>query len=250
MATKKTKTIEETYTKKTQLEHIYDIPDTYIGSIEKTEIDTWSYDDINNKIVYKNIKYIPGLYKIFDEALSNAYDQYIRMLENTIKNYKVNTIKVNFDIENNIISVYNDGKGIDIIQHQEFKIWIPELIFGNLLTSTNYDKQETKKVGGKNGYGIKLNAIFSVKFKITTIDYERKLKYEQVFENNLSKINPPTISPSNDTKPYTLIEFSPDLKRFDIDKIDEGTLSLMKKRVFKIFNLIYPLLLYTFDHIF
>ena len=234
MATKKTKTIEETYTKKTQLEHIYDIPDTYIGSIEKTDIDTWSYDDFNNKMIYKNIKYIPGLYKIFDEALSNAYDQYIRMLENVNKIYKVNTIKVNFDIDNNIISVYNDGKGIDIIQHKEFKIWIPELIFGNLLTSTNYDKNEIKQCAGRNGYGIKLNAIFSIKFKITTIDYERKLKYEQVFENNLSKINPPTISPSNDTKPYTLIEFSPDLKRFDIDKVDDGTLSLMKKRVFDI----------------
>jgi DNA topoisomerase-2 len=234
MATKKSKTIEEIYTKKTQIQHIYDLPDTYIGSVEKTDIDTWIYDDSLNKMIYKNIKYIPGLYKIFDEIISNSLDQYIRMSNNDKSINRVTSIKVNFDIENNIISVYNTGKGIDIVEHKEFKIWIPELIFGNLLTSSNYDKDEKKVCLGKNGIGAKAVSIYSSNFRISTIDYERKLKYEQTFENNLSKINPPTISPSSDTKPYTLIEFSPDLKRFDIDKIDEGTLSLMKKRVFDI----------------
>jgi len=234
MASKKSKTIEEIYTKKTQIQHIYDLPDTYIGSVEKTDIDTWIYDDNLNKMVYKNIKYIPGLYKIFDEIISNSLDQYIRMSNNDKSINKVTSIKVNFDIENNIISVYNTGKGIDIVEHKEFKIWIPELIFGNLLTSSNYDKEEKKVCLGKNGIGAKAVSIYSSVFRISTLDYERKLKYEQTFENNLSKINPPVIIPSGDLKPYTLIEFSPDLKRFDIDKIDEGTLSLMKKRVFDI----------------
>ena len=46
----------------------------------------------------------------------------------------------------------NDGNGIDIAEHPEYKIWIPELIFGHLRTSTNYDKTEKKIVGGKNGF--------------------------------------------------------------------------------------------------
>jgi DNA topoisomerase-2 len=71
------KSVEETFVKKTQLEHIIDIPDTYIGSIEKTDIDTWIYDEENDKIIYKNIKYIPVLYKIFDEVLLNAIDQHL-----------------------------------------------------------------------------------------------------------------------------------------------------------------------------
>ena len=62
------KTVEETFVKKTQLEHIFDLPDTYIGSIEKTELDTWVYDETSKKIKFENIKYIPGLYKIFDEV--------------------------------------------------------------------------------------------------------------------------------------------------------------------------------------
>ena len=58
--------------------------------------------------------------------------------------------------DDGIITMINDGNGIDIAEHPEYKIWIPELIFGHLRTSTNYDKTEKKIVGGKNGFGFKL----------------------------------------------------------------------------------------------
>jgi len=227
------KTVEETFVKKTQLEHIIDIPDTYIGSIEKTDVDTWIYDEDSEKIIYKNIKYIPGLYKIFDEVLVNAIDQHVRT-ENDIKIVnKVNIIKVNFDDVNQTISVYNNGEGIPIVEHKEHGVWIPELIFGHLLTSSNYDKNEKKITGGKNGFGAKLANIFSKKFKIETVDEERKLKYIQVFEKNMTIKGEPIISKCN-AKPYTIIEFSPDLDRFGIEKLDDDTLKLMKKRVLDI----------------
>lgn len=234
MATSKiVKSVEETFVKKTQLEHIIDIPDTYIGSIEKTDIDTWVFDEDNEKIIYKNIKYIPGLYKIFDEVLVNAIDQHVRTENDEKIINKVTTIKVNFDYENNKISVYNNGEGIPIVEHKEHNVWIPELIFGHLLTSSNYDKNEKKITGGKNGYGAKLANIFSKSFKIETVDAERKLKYEQIFEKNMTVKGIPIITKCT-AKPYTLIEFAPDLERFGIDKIDEDTLQLMKKRVIDI----------------
>ena len=102
---KAVKSVEETFVKKTQLEHIIDIPDTYIGSIEKTDIDTWIFDEENDKIIYKNIKYIPGLYKIFDEVLVNAIDQHVRVESDEKIANKVTTIKVNFD--ENIASYQN-----------------------------------------------------------------------------------------------------------------------------------------------
>ena len=226
----KKKSVEEIFQKKTALEHIIDLPDTYIGSIENTELDTWIYDNENNKIITKNIKYIPGLYKIFDEVLVNAIDQHVRIEnDNTIKQ-KVTEIKVNIDQEGNKLSVYNNGIGIPIVEHQEHKIYIPEMIFGQLLTSSNYDKEEKKITGGKNGYGAKLANIFSSKFKVTTIDHEKKLKYVQLFEQNMNIKNKPIITKCND-KPYTLIEFEPDLKRFNIDKINDDTINFMKKRV-------------------
>ncbi len=227
------KTVEETFVKKTQLEHIIDIPDTYIGSIEKTDIDTWIFNEDDDNIVYKNIKYIPGLYKIFDEVLVNAIDQHVRTENDPKIINKVNIIKVNFDINNNTLSVYNNGEGIPIVEHKEHNVWVPELIFGHLLTSSNYDKNEKKITGGKNGYGAKLANIFSKTFKIETVDAERKLKYVQTFEKNMTIKGTPIITKCN-SKPYTIIEFSPDLERFGIDNIDNDTLMLMKKRVIDI----------------
>ena len=227
------KTVEETFVKKTQLEHIIDIPDTYIGSIEKTDVDTWIYNEENDNIIYKNIKYIPGLYKIFDEVLVNAIDQHVRVEnDNKILN-KVTIIKVNFDSINNSISIYNNGNGIPIVEHKEHNVWVPELIFGHLLTSSNYDKNEKKITGGKNGYGAKLANIFSKKFKIETVDSERQLKYVQTFEKNMTVKGVPEITKFTG-KPYTVIDFSPDLERFGIDGIDNDTLMLMKKRVIDI----------------
>ena len=95
------KTIEETYIKKTQYDHIIEIPDTYIGSIENTEVETWIYDEENDKIIFKNIEYVPGLYKIFDEVLVNAIDQHVRVENDSNIKYKVTEIKVNIDQEKN-----------------------------------------------------------------------------------------------------------------------------------------------------
>jgi DNA topoisomerase-2 len=230
---KNIKSVEETFVKKTQLEHIIDIPDTYIGSVEKTDVDTWIYNEEDEKIIYKNIKYIPGLYKIFDEVLVNAIDQHVRTENDEKIINKVTTIKVNFDAEKNIISVYNNGDGIPVVEHKDHNVWVPELIFGHLLTSSNYDKNEKKITGGKNGYGAKLANIFSKTFKIETVDAERKLKYEQVFEKNMTIKGTPIITKCT-SKPYTIIEFSPDLERFGIEKLDDDTLLLMKKRVIDI----------------
>ena len=123
----KKKSIEDTYQKKTQLQQIIDLPDTYIGSVEKTELDTWVYNQEENKIEFKNIQYIPGLYKIFDEVLVNAIDQHVRVEHDSNIKYKVTEIKVNFNKEENKINILNNGNGIPIVEHQEHKIYIPEI---------------------------------------------------------------------------------------------------------------------------
>jgi DNA topoisomerase-2 len=65
----KKQTLEKIYQKKTQLEHILLRPDTYIGSVEKLEQEMWVWDMENEKMVKRTIKYVPGLFKIFDEIL-------------------------------------------------------------------------------------------------------------------------------------------------------------------------------------
>ena len=224
------KTIEQTYVKKSPIEHIKDLPDTYIGSIEKAETYVWTMDDNETSISYKPIQYIAGLYKIYDEIIVNAIDQYTRLKLDKKSLHKLNVIKVDIDQERNEISIYNNGEGIPVVIHKEQKIYVPEMIFGNLLTSANYDKNEKKITGGKNGYGSKLTNIFSTVFTIETVDSNTKLKYVQTFSDNMSKKSKPVITKCK-SKPYTKITFQPDLKIFGLTKLDNDTVSLMKKRV-------------------
>jgi len=61
--------VEKIYQKKTQLEHILLRPDTYVGSMERLEQEMWIWDFDNEKMVKKEIQFVPGLFKIFDEIL-------------------------------------------------------------------------------------------------------------------------------------------------------------------------------------
>lgn len=170
------KTIEQIYQKKTQLEHILLRPDTYIGSVEKHTQNLWVYE--NGEMVYRPVTYVPGLYKIFDEILVNAAD-------NKQRDPSMDAVKVVIDVEANLISIYNNGDGVPIEIHQEEKVYVPELIFGHLLTSSNYDDNVKKTTGGRNGYGAKLANIFSTQFVIETADGRRLKKYKQVLAISL-----------------------------------------------------------------
>ncbi len=70
--------------------------------------------------------------------------------------------------------MWNNGEGIPIEIHKEYNVYVPELIFGHLLTGSNYDDTEKKVVGGRNGFGAKLTNIFSEKFSIEVGDQNSK----------------------------------------------------------------------------
>jgi DNA topoisomerase-2 len=222
---------------KTDKQHILDNPDTYIGSVESVDNNMWIMDETNTKIIEKNIHYIPGLFKLFDEGIVNCRDHVIRM--NTKINTNIeNSVPVSYiDIsikEDGTIIMMNDGNGIDVVKHPEYKLWVPELIFGHLRTSTNYNKEEKKIVGGKNGFGFKLVLIWSTYGQIETVDHIRGLKYTQDFNNNLNEILEPKIVKATKTKPYTKITFKPDYKRLGINGLTPDMISLLQKRVYDI----------------
>jgi DNA topoisomerase-2 len=226
--------LAQQYQRKTDKQHILDNPDTYIGSVENVDADMWVFDEINNKIQLKTIEYIPGLYKLFDEGIVNCRDHVIRMIQSTMLEKKFVT-HIDIDIlEDGTITMTNDGNGIDIAKHPEYDIWIPEMIFGHLRTSTNYNKDEKKIVGGKNGFGFKLVLIWSEYGRVETIDHVRGLKYVQEFRKNLDEICPPTITKNSTGKPYTKVTFKPDYRRLGINGLTSDMLSLLKKRVYDI----------------
>lgn len=224
------------YQKKTDIEHILSNPDTYIGAVEEVDADLWIINEDGTKIIEKNMKYIPGLFKLFDEGIVNCRDHVVRM-EQAISGGQSNCLPVtNIEIsiqEDGTITMMNDGNGIDVAEHPEHKVWIPEMIFGQLRTSTNYDKTEKKIVGGKNGFGFKLVLIWSTHGSVETVDHIRGLKYRQEFNNNLEEICKPSITKCK-TKPYTKITFKPDYQRLGLAGLTVNMISLLKKRVYDI----------------
>ena len=222
---------------KTDKQHILDNPDTYIGSVENVDSHLWIMNEANDKIIEKNISYIPGLFKLFDEGIVNCRDHVVRMQSKVDQNVEnslpVTYIDVSIQEDGSIVMI-NDGNGIDVVQHPEYKTWVPELIFGHLRTSTNYNKEEKKIVGGKNGFGFKLVLIWSTYGQIETIDHIRGLKYTQEFKDNLDTICPPKITKASKSKPYTKITFKPDYARLGISGLTPDMIALLKKRVYDI----------------
>lgn len=225
-------TLANQYQKKTDKEHILDNPDTYIGSIENVNGQMYVYED--GHIVNKTIDYNPGLFKLFDEGIVNCRDHVVRMLQKKEQDDTTQLVNmIDIQIQDNMITLMNNGNGIDIEKHPTYDIWIPELIFGHLRTSTNYNKDEEKITGGKNGFGFKLVLIWSTYGMIETIDSTRKLKYTQEFETNLDVVHKPSITKCS-KKPYTLVKFKPDYKRLGLNELSKDMISLFQRRVYDI----------------
>ncbi|XP_008687694.2 DNA topoisomerase 2-alpha [Ursus americanus] len=222
---KKGLSIERIYQKKTQLEHILLRPDTYIGSVELVTQQMWVYDE-DIGINYREVTFVPGLYKIFDEILVNAAD-------NKQRDPNMSCIRVTIDPENNLISIWNNGKGIPVVEHKVEKMYVPALIFGQLLTSSNYDDDEKKVTGGRNGYGAKLCNIFSTRFTVETASREYKKMFKQTWMDNMGRAGEMELKPFNG-EDYTCITFQPDLSKFKMQSLDKDIVALMVRRAYDI----------------
>lgn len=222
-------TIEKEYQKMSQLEHILVRPDTYVGSIERDKKSFWVLNDAEDAFEERELEFVPGLYKIFDEIIVNAADNYQRGANMTY-------IKVDIDQERGLVSVKNDGKCIPVEIHKQEKCYVPDLIFGHLLTGSNFNDDQKKVTGGRNGYGAKLANIFSTLFivkcgdkkrKRYAIDSSRKIKI--TWKNNMKKEKEELTS--YDGENFTKITFKPDFKRFKMEGLESDIMHLFKKRV-------------------
>uniref|UniRef100_A0A8D8TSL7 DNA topoisomerase 2 n=1 Tax=Cacopsylla melanoneura TaxID=428564 RepID=A0A8D8TSL7_9HEMI len=216
--------VEKIYQKKSQLEHILLRPDTYIGSVEPITESMWIMNKEANIMERREITYVPGLYKIFDEILVNACD-------NKQRDSKMNCVKITINQETNTISVWNNGKGIPVVEHKDEKMFVPTMIFGHLLTSSNYNDEEDKVTGGRNGYGAKLCNIFSSKFIVETACSEYKKSFKQVWKDNMGKVTAPEIK-SGVKEDFTKITFTPDLSKFKMTGLDKDIVDLMTRRAY------------------
>ena len=216
------------YRKQTHREHILSLPDTYIGSIETAEEDVWVLE--GDKFVQQRIPVNPGFYKLVDELLVNAHDHVIRLRQ---RKSETPVKHISISCDGQFLEIENDGDPIDVAKHPEHDVYIPQLIFGELLTSTNYDKEEKKLVGGKNGYGVKLVNIFAKTLQVHVVDAGRGLAYEQTFSDNMTKVSAPKVKATKQ-KSCVRLRWEPDYLRFGCKegRIPEPMMRLIERRVY------------------
>lgn len=102
-----------------------------------------------------------------------------------------------------------------MVERKEENMYVPSLIFGHLLTSSNYNDEEEKVTGGRNGYGAKLCNIFSTSFELQTASKDERKKFTQTWTGNMSKAGNPKIV-TYTAADFTQITFSPDLTKFKV----------------------------------
>ena len=173
-------------------EHILKRPGMYIGSIHMSKVDGILLAETNKKnetiITQKDgVMMNEGLERLFIEALSNAVDNVWRS-----KQYKMEVSYIDVEITDTVVKVKNDGRCIPLDKHSSGP-YIPEVIFGVLHSSSNYDDSEERETAGTYGIGIKAVNVFSKKFQVIINNDEYKQSYEQTWENNMSKIGKPII---------------------------------------------------------
>jgi DNA topoisomerase-2 len=213
------------YKKFTQLEHVLARPGMYIGSTKTDDVKQWVLGE-DGKMIEKMLTFPPGLFKIFDEILVNAIDQ------STSPSNGVDKILVDVNKISGEISITNTGIGIPVEIHKDHDMYIPQLIFGHLMTSSNYDDTQERIVGGTNGYGSKLTNIFSKSFKVETADIINKKMYIQEWTENMSICGKPIIKKYIKTKGYTKITFVPDYNRFNLQEMTDDMYKLFERRTY------------------
>jgi DNA topoisomerase-2 len=221
MATKsKTK-----YSKMDPLDHILHRPDTYVGSTRPRQIEEYiSLSDKDFNIIKKPISFPPALLRIFIEPLSNAIDNVARSKKSKTLCTK---IKVNIDKETGKTTIWNDGQSIAVEIDEDEKCYNHSLIFGQLLTSSNYDDEEDRyNISGRNGVGAKACNIFSTYFKVKGVDPENSKEFEQEWRNNMKSPSEPKIKKSKLKKGYTEVTWIPDFSRFKIKGYTQDIIDL------------------------
>lgn len=209
--------IDKKYQKLDDISHVIARPGMYIGSIKPHTATKWVLD--NDKMVQQELTYNPGFLKIFDEIITNSVDESKRT------GSKLNTVKVT--IKDSTISIWDNG-GIPVVKHTEHNEWIPEMIFSNLKSGSNFDDTEERSWSGTNGVGSTLTNIYSSEFTISTCD--GKNHFYQTYKNNMRDRVDATIKKSKVA--HTEITFKPDFEKFGLDGIDEDHFKMIQKRIY------------------
>ena len=225
-----TTTNSKKYVKMDPIEHVLLRSDMYVGSnkAQKTIEFVCVKDEDSYKILRKEISVSPAILRIFIEILSNATDNVERSRAAGIP---CSYIKISINKETGETTVINDGDIIPIEINSEENMYNHSLIFGNLLTGSNYDDEEERLISGRNGIGSKASNIFSSKFTVKGVDPNNKLTFEQTWTNNMKDTTKPIIGKTKLSRGYTSVSYFPDFKQFGLSAYTDDIISIYLKYV-------------------
>ena len=214
------------YRRLDHIDHVLERPGMYIGTPETQASAEWV--EVKGRICRKDGMFSEGLLQIFREILDNAKDNVIRSRQR-----KVTVRKIEVEIrDDGWVSVWNDGMWIPIEIHAEEKVYNPSLIFGTLLSGSNYERgDEERMVGGLNGIGAKATNIYSREFSVECYDPENKKLFTQVFRRNMKERDDPKVMGKRGKHGYTCIRYLADFSRFGVRGYTVDQLAWMRKQV-------------------
>lgn len=160
-------------------------PNLYLGSTSNDPRNEMMFDTKTGKLVYDIVANSEAERQTFREGLTNAVDNVRRYAADGHIAPPI-IIEVINDEEIPLISITNGGYAPLIEKKDETDVWIPFMIFGKLISGSNYTKGKTE-VGGANGFGVKLLNIFSSLFEVEIINTHNKKKWFQHFESFISE---------------------------------------------------------------
>jgi DNA gyrase/topoisomerase IV subunit B len=162
--------------------------------------------------------------RCFYEAISNASDAVIRSRE---RGFDPKEIAVTMDDQT--ITITNYGCPIPVVKHEKENKWVPEMIFSDFLSSSNYNPKKVRSGIGLNGLGIKLVSVFSKAFVVDLDDHVNHLSYTQTFRENLQHIDPPVVKPFKGTSSRVQVRYTLDFAYFGLEGYTEDDKDLFAR---------------------
>lgn len=215
------KTVEDRFKKLTEVEHVLKRPGRYIGVTEPKAQETWTIKD--GKVDWREVTYSPAFLKLFDEIISNSAD-----FSKTAEGKHVSKIEVTVDQAKGSISVYDNG-GIPVVKHSEYNQYVPDMIFGELRSGSNFDDEADSVTTGQNGEGSTLTNIFSTEFIVDTAD--GKNRFLCGYYDNMHRKDVPKVTKTS--KNYTQITYTPDYVKLGVT-LDDDHMAMIERRVYEI----------------
>ena len=215
------------FKKFSDIEHVLERPVTYLGPIGLVTSKVWSLSPITGKAVLTDLTFQPPLEQIVLETATNCLDNVERTRKkNEESGSKVPIGHIEYVITDTTVMMYNEGVGIPVEKHPLEKVYVPEMIFFNLRSSSNYNDKDQRTWAGSNGLGVKLSCIFSKFFEVEICDPVRHVCYKQRSEDNMRTVHPPIITPYAGSIASARVTYEPDFHRFQLEKFSSEMIQM------------------------